>query len=332
MQRREFIALLGGAALACNFAWPIAARAQQPATPVVGFLNSQSADRLPAAWPAAFVQGLNEEGYIAGQNVAIEYRWAAGQYEQLPALAADLVRRQVKVLAATGGDVVTLAAKSATTTIPIVFSSGYDPVKLGLVASLARPGGNLTGVSVIAGALGAKRLGLLREALPKAALIAVMVQPDNPNVARDVEDVTKAASDISARVQVLPVRSEAEVDAAFAGIVRERADALMVNPDPFFVTQRKHLIALAEQHKIPTIYYSRDYPVAGGLMSYGASFADAYRQIGVYVGRVLKGEKPADLPVLQPTKFELVINLKTAKALGLTLSSGLLAIADEVIE
>ena len=326
MRRRNFITLLA------TVAWPLTTFAQQIAIPLVGFINSQSPDRLPAAWPAAFEDGLKEEGYIAGRNVRIEYRWAAGEYEQLPVLAADLVRLEPKVIATTGGDVVTLAAKSASTTIPIVFSSGYDPVKLGLVASLARPGGNLTGVSVIAGALGAKRLGLLKEIVPRASLIAVLVQPENPNAARDIEDVTKAARDVSARVQELSARTSADVDAAFKLAASQHADALMVNPDPFFVTQRQHLIASAAAYKIPTMYYSRDYPAAGGLISYGASFADSYRQIGTYAGRILKGEKPADLPVLQPTKFELVINTNAAKALGLALSSGLLAIADEVIE
>ena len=326
--RRQFISVLGGAA-----AWPLAAHAQQAAKmSVVGFLNSQSPNRLPSAWPSAFLQGLKEQGYVDGQNVMVEYRWAGGDYEMLPALAADLVRLHVAVIAASGGDVASLAAKSATTTTPIVFSSGYDPVKLGLVASLGRPGGNLTGVSVIAGALGAKRLGLLREISPKASMIAVLVNPDNPNVEQDLEDVTKAASAISARVQVIKARTAADVDAGFDSIEREKADALMVNPDSFFVTRRDRLIALAALHAIPTIYYSRDYPVAGGLMSYGASFTDAYRQMGTYVGRILRGEKPADLPVLQPTKFELVLNLKTAKTLGLTIPSGVLAIADEVIE
>ncbi len=321
MIRREFITFVASAATM----WPLAVRAQHQ-VPVIGFLNSQSPDRLPSSWPSAFRQGLKEAGYVDGQNATIEYRWAAGKYELLPSLAADLVRRNVAVIAVTGGDVVTLAAKSASTTIPIVFSSGYDPVKLGLVASLSRPGGNLTGVSVIAGALGAKRLGLLREVSPKAAVIAVLVHPDNPNSQKDVEDVMKAAGAISARVQVLPARTEADVDAAFASMVRERADALMVNPDPFFVVRREQLIKLASLHAIPTIFYSREYVVVGGLMSYGASFADSYRQIGTYTGRILKGAKPADLPVLQPTKFEFVINLKTAKALGLTIPSGLLVL------
>jgi putative ABC transport system substrate-binding protein len=327
MRRREFITLIGGAAVA----WPLAARAQQ-STPVIGFINSQSPDRLPSSWLSAFRQGLKEAGYVDGQNLTIEYRWAAGQYERVPALAADLVRRNVAVMAVTGGDVITLAAKSVNATIPIVFSSGYDPVKLGLVESLARPGGNLTGVSVIAGALGAKRLGLLREVAPKAAVIAVLVHPDNPSIQRDVEDVTKVAAVISARIEVVTVRTDTDVDAAFASIVREHADALMVNPDPSFMGRRERLIALAEHHAIPTIYYSRDYPVAGGLMSYGASFADSYRQVGTYTGRILKGEKPADLPVIQPTKFELVINLRTARALGLEIPDKLLALADEVIE
>jgi putative ABC transport system substrate-binding protein len=326
--RREFITLLGGAAAT----WPLAARAQQPGMPVIGFLYPTSpdtnADRL-----RGFRQGLKETGYVEGENVAIEYRWAENQMDRLPPLAAELVRRQVAVIAATGGLDSALAAKTATTTIPIVFSVTEDPVRLGLVASLARPGGNMTGVNLVVGELTAKRLALLRELVPGAVRVAVLVNPANTvNAETTLRDVEPAARAMGLQIKVLKASTSREIEAAFATFVRERPDALLVGGDPFFRARRVQLANLASHHSIPATYALRDYAEAGGLMSYGSNLTDSYRQIGVYTGRILKGAKPADLPVVQSTRFELVLNAPTARMLGLTVPPQLLATADEVIE
>jgi putative tryptophan/tyrosine transport system substrate-binding protein len=323
MRRRDFITL-GGAVVA----WPIAGRAQQPPVPVIGFLHSGSpqADIL-----TAFGQGLHEVGYVEGQNLAIEYRWAHDQFDQLPGLAADLVRREVAVIFA-GALPAAIAAKSATATIPIVFLIGGDPVTVGLVTSLSRPIGNVTGVTVFSGTLLAKRLELLHELVPTAALIAVLVNPNNPNAETRSRDVHEAASAIGQQIQILSVSSARDFVPAFTTIVHQRAGALLVGDDPLFSSHRRELVTLAARHEVPTIYFQREFVAAGGLISYATKYSDAYRQLGVYTGRVLRGSKPADLPVLQPTKFELVINLKTAKALGLEVLPTLLVRADEVIE
>jgi putative ABC transport system substrate-binding protein len=323
MQRREFIALLGGVAAA----WPLAARAQQPAMPVVGFLSANEHD-ASEQFTVAFREGLADAGFIEGKNVTIEYRFAEGHLDRVPALTLDLVRRQVAVIFTGGGDVPSLVAKGATANIPIVFATGYDPVKLGLVPSLNRPGGNVTG----AGQLGAKRIELLREVMPKVAVVPILVNPNNVNAAPDISDVQAAAAVMGIQVRVLNASSEQEIDAVFESLAQSKAGALLVNPDPLFLEHRHQLVALAARYRIPTVYYAREYAVAGGLMAYGASFTGMYRQGGGYVGRILKGAKPSDLPVMQPTKFEFVINLKTAKALGLEVSPTLLARADEVIE
>jgi putative tryptophan/tyrosine transport system substrate-binding protein len=327
MERREFITLLGGTVAS----WPLAARAQQPSMPVIGFLHPTSldayADRL-----RPFREGLKDAGFIEGENVAIEYRWAENQTDRLPALAAELARRQVAVIAAPGPPAA-LAAKAATTTIPIVFLMNEDPVRLGLVASLARPGGNLTGINIFSAELAAKRLDLLRELVPGAARVGVLVNPVNATTTEStLRDVEPAARAIGLQIQVLNASTSREIDAAFATFVRERPDAVFVGADSFFVSRRVQLTNLAVRHAVPAIYSARDFAEVGGLMSYGASLTDASRQMGVYTGRILKGAKPADLPVVQSSKFELVINHQTARMLGVEIPPMLLARADEVIE
>jgi putative ABC transport system substrate-binding protein len=326
MKRRQFIMLLGGAA-----AWPLTARAQQAALPVVGVLASESAEENQRIL-GPFRQGLAEAGYIDGKNVAVEYRWADGRYDRLPGLASDLVRRRVNVIAAPSTPAA-LAAKIATSVIPIVFGVGDDPVKLGMVASLSRPGGNATGINFVIAELVAKRLGLLRELVPAAARVATLVNPaDATRTATVVSDVEAAAHELGLRVRVFNASTISEIDGVFTSLVREQTDALFVAPDSFFNIRRVQLALLAARHAVPAAYGVRDFVEAGGLMSYGTSLADARRQIGVYVGRILDGAKPADLPVLQPTRFELVINLSAAKAVGLEVPPTLLARADEVIE
>jgi putative tryptophan/tyrosine transport system substrate-binding protein len=324
VKRREFITLLGGAA-----AWPLNARAQQPSMPVIGFLNAGSAGPFRQQI-AAFREGLKESGFVEGQNVAVEYRWAEGQYERLPALAADLVRRQVSVIVTSGPAV--LAAKAATTTIPIVFSAGIDPVGLGFVASLNRPGGNITGVYHFSTGLEAKRLGLLHEMVPKAATIAVLVNPNYSEAENQLRDVQEAAVRLGVQIVVVRANAESDFDAAFSAVVQQKAAALQVCASPFFNTKRQQLVLRAARHALPAIYEWREFAEAGGLMSYGTSLADAYRQVGVYAGRILKGAKSADLPIVQSTKFEFVINLSAAKALGIEVPPTLSARADEVIE
>jgi len=331
MKRREFITLIGGAAAASSFLRPLVARAQQPpAMPVIGFLHARSPDdAMPQV--AAFRRGLTETGFVEGRNVLIEYRWARGQYESLPAMATELVRLPAMILFA-GSEPAALAAKAATPNIPIVFSIGADPVKLGLASSYNRPNGNATGVSMFTSALEAKRLGLLRELIPAAVKIGVLVNPSYSESERQLRDVQDAAHALGLQIQVLFASTDSEIDAAFEAMRREHVDAHLQAADPFLDTRREKLVGLAARAAIPTIYHFREFPIANGLMSYGIDILDVYRQVGVYVGRILNGTKPADLPVLQPTKFELVINLKTARALGLILPDKLLALADEVIE
>jgi putative tryptophan/tyrosine transport system substrate-binding protein len=326
VKRREIITLLGGVV-----AWPLAARAQQAAMPVIGYLHSGSAGPY-AHLVAAFHQGLKETGTIEGKNVAIEYRWAEGRYDRLSALAADLVGRHVALLVAQGGDPPVLAAKAATATIPIVFTLSSDPVKLGLVASVNRPGGNVTGCWLYTSLLGTKRLELMQQLLPANSSITVLINPENPNADIDTPELQDAARALGQVISFVKARSEAEIDAVFAALGERRASALLVNTDPFFLARRAQFVSLAASHRVPAIYAQREFVTAGGLISYGASLADGYRQVGIYAGRILKGERAADLPVMQPTKFEMTINLGTAKTLGLTVPDKLLALADEVIE
>jgi len=326
MKRREFITVLGGAA-----ALPLVASAQQPTMPVIGFIRDGSAEPN-ARYAAAFRKGLNETGYVEGQNVTVEYHWLEGQYERLPALLADLVRRQVAVIA-TPGTALALATKAATTVIPIVFAVGEDPVKLGLVGSLARPGGNVTGINFFVQEAVAKRLRLLHEMVPKAVRVAVLVNPRNPSVVETtVREVQKAAPTMGLQVQILNASTVSEIDAAFATLARERLDILLVAGDAFLISRRVQLATLTSRDKIPSAYPVREPVEAGGLMSYGTDLADAFRQIGVYTGSILKGAKPADLPVLQSTKFEFIINMQTARALGIEVPPAVFSIADEVIE
>jgi len=328
MKRREFICLVGGSAAA----WPLAARAQQSAMPVIGFLSGRSPYESTSV-VGAFGQGLGDTGYFGSKNVIIEYRWAEGRYDRLPALAAELVSRQVAVIAAVGGPNSGQAAKAATATIPIVFISGTDPVQEGLVASLNKPGGNATGVNPLLPAMEGKRLGLLRQLIPNAALIAVLLNPaSRDNFNRQMNEIQEAAREVEQQLLVLRASSEEEIEAAFATAAERRANGLLVAADPFLLSRRERIVALAAHYAIPAIYEVRDYATAGGLMSYGINLVNAYQQAGVYVGRILKGEKPSDLPVLQPTKFDFVINFKTTKALRLTVPPGLVSIADEVIE
>jgi ABC-type uncharacterized transport system substrate-binding protein len=327
-RRREFITLIGGAVTAC----PLTANAQQPTMPVIGFLHSASAAAF-AAPLAAFRKGLSEAGYVEGQNVAIEYRWAEGQNDRLPALATELVRRRVAVIVTPGSTAATLAAKAATATIPVVFVIGADPVKIGLVASLNRPGGNATGINDFGVDIGAKPLGLLHELLPRATRFGVLVNPDNPSITGSfVTELQTAASAIGRQIEVVTASTNADIDRAFATLVKKRADAFLISPESLFVARRVQLITLAARHTLPALYHRRDLAEAGGLMSYGSDLQDQYRQTAVYVGRVLKGEKPAEMPVQLPTRFEFVINLQTAKTLGIEIPATLLARADEVIE
>ena len=327
MRRREFIALLGGVAAT----WPLPVDAQQPAMPVIGFLNPASLQPWEN-YLTGFRTGLKEVGYVDGQNVTVEFRWAEGHYDRLPAMAADLVRRKVAVLVATGGAPSVVAAKAATSTIPIVFTIGVDPVRLGFVTSLNRPGGNITGVYLFASALEGKRLGLLRALVPGVQLIAVLLNPNRPDHAEQMKDVQDAARTFGQQIHIVLASNESAINAAFATAAQLRAGAMLVGGDPFFNSERDKIIALAASHSIPAIYEQREHALAGGLMSYGTNYTDGYRQAGVYVGRILKGEKPGDLPVVQAIKFEFVINLKTAKALGIEVSPNLAAQADEIIE
>jgi ABC-type uncharacterized transport system substrate-binding protein len=326
IRRREFITALGSAAVA----WPLVARAQQPAMPVIGFLSSRAPEDS-AHLLVAYRRGLAEGGFVEGQTVAIEFRWARGQYDLLPAMAADLVNRRVSVLTTAGGEPSALAAKRATSTIPIVFGLGSDPVSAGLVESWNRPGGNATGVTLLTRVMEPKRLSLLRDLVPGVPLIGVLINPSYPT-SRQLQDIEEAARAIDQRIAVAKASTDEELDAAFTALVKEDVGALLVGADPYFDTQRDRIVDLAQRRRLPAIYQFREYAVAGGLLSYGVSITDAYRQYGVYTAAILKGAKPADLPVLQPTKFELVINLRTAKALGVKISDNLMSLADEVIE
>jgi ABC-type uncharacterized transport system substrate-binding protein len=327
MNRRELITLLGGAVAA----WPLAARAQQPAMPVIGYLSARSRDDT-SHLIAAFQHGLAESGYVAARNVTIEYHFAIGQYDRLPAMATELVRRPVAVIAATGGEPAVQAAKAATSTIPIVFATGVDPVKQGLVASFNRPGGNVTGIVLFAAQLEPKRLGLLRDLAPQASTVGILLNPSFPPSERSLLDIQEAARHLNLAIHVLRANTDREIDAAFETITQQRIPALLVAGSPFFDTRRDKLVALTARNAVPTMFQFREFVEAGGLMSYGADISEAYRQVGVYTGRVLKGASPGDLPIIQATKFEFVINLKTARALGVKVSDNLLSLADKVIE
>jgi putative ABC transport system substrate-binding protein len=326
MRRREFVTLVGGAA-----AWPLAARAQQLTLPVVGYLGALSHAAVERSIDA-FEAGLMETGYIDGKNVKIEYRWAEGRYDRLPALAADLVRQRASVIFAAGGDPSALAAKAATTTIPIVFILGSDPVKLGLVASLNRPGGNLTGVNLLITEMEAKRLELLHQLVPTATRLAVLLNPKTANAESQLSEVRSASRTLGPQIEVIDASDEHDIDMAFASIAQKKIGGLVISADPFFNNCRSQLIALASRYSMPTLYFVREFTNSGGLISYGTSITDAYHQVGIYAGKILNGAKPSDLPVVQPTNFELVINLKTAKALGLVVPPPLLAAATEVVE
>ena len=326
MRRREFITLVGGAA-----AWPLAGRAQQPPVPMIGILGAVSAGEAADRF-GEFRKGLQENGFTEGKNITIEYRWAEGHLERLPLLVMDLVRSQVAVIFTTGGNVPALVAKGATAIIPIVFSTAVDPVRSGLVTNLNRPDRNATGATLVAGSLGTKLIGLLRELAPNARKIGILINPNSPDAVLEAADVQAAVQAIGEHISVLEATNSEEIDKAFATLGQLKLDGLLVNPDPVFLPRRSQIVALAARYAVPTIYYVREYVAAGGLMSYGGSFLWVYRQCGIYVGRILKGEKPADLPVMQPTKFELVINARTVKALGLSVPNTLLATADEIIE
>jgi len=327
LRRRAFISLLGGAAAA----WPLAARAQQPGMPVIGFMSTLSPESISNPM-AGFHQGLKEAGYIERQNVSIEYRWAQGHYDRMPELAADLVRRKVAVIVASGGDPSPQIAKAASRTIPIVFGMFGDPVREGLVDSLNRPGGNATGVTIFGPAAVTKRLQLLHDLVPQAAAMAFLMNPNNPNGSIELKAAQAAATSLGRQILVFSVSSESELDAAFASMVQQRVGTLLGASDPFLFNRRDQIVSLAARHRIPAIYYLRDFARAGGLMAYGNSLSDMYRLVGVYVGRILKGEKPSDLPVVQSTKFEFVINLQTARALGIEVPNSMQLLADEVID
>jgi ABC-type uncharacterized transport system substrate-binding protein len=327
LRRRDFITLLGGAGVA----WPLAARAQQPGMPVIGFLSARSPAEA-ASVLHAFRQGLGQIGYFEGKNVTIEYRWAEGRYARLPELAAELVRRQVAVIAATGGEPSPLAAKAATTTIPIVFTLGGDPVETGLVVSLNRPGGNLTGTTIMAVEMGPKRLELARQLVPNITAVAVLINPRFPTASAEAREVQDAARVLGIQMNLLNASTESEIDAAFTAIIEQRSGALIIGTDPFLLGQRDQLVRLAARHMVPTIYFLREFVEAGGLMSYGPNIVNGYRQAGVYTGLILNGANPASLPIVRPTQFQLFLNLKSAKTLGLEIPPLLLALADEVIE
>jgi putative ABC transport system substrate-binding protein len=327
MKRREFITLLGGAAAA----WPTVAHAQQPAMPVIGWMSGRS-EEDSAHLVEAFRRGLRESGFVEGQNVAIEYRWASGQYDRLPALASDLVSRGVAVLVGVGGDPSALAAKQATATIPIVFGMGGDPIKAGLVDSFNRPGGNATGYTLLTNQMESKRLGLLHQLVPGIPLMGVVLNPNFPPATRQLQEIEEAAQTIVQRLFVAKTSNDTELNAAFVSLVHQQIGALLVAADPYFDTRRDRIIAFAAQNRLPAMYQFREFAAAGGLISYGPSITDGYQQGGVYAGRILKGAKPADLPVLLPTKFELVINMRTANALGLAVPNAMQLLADEVIE
>jgi ABC-type uncharacterized transport system substrate-binding protein len=326
LRRREFIKLLGGSVAA----WPITTRAQT-AMPLVGFMSGRAPEESKYLL-AAFHQGLGEAGFIEGKNVTIEYRWAFGQYDRLPAIASELVKRNVAVLVAVGGDLSGLAAKRATSTIPIVFGSGGDPVEAGLVASLSRPGGNATGYMLLTNEMEPKRLGMLRDLVPNAAVIGVLLNPNFPPATKQLAALEDAARAINQRLAVVRASNDAELDASFSSLVEQHVGAMLVTGDPYFDTQRARIVAFAAQNKLPAIYHFREYAVAGGLISYGPRITDGYRQAGIYTGQILSGAKPGELPIVQPTKYEFVINLKTAKAIGVSIPSGLISFADEVIE